>query len=409
MALVRGLLLALAAPAGAGSSDVPIATFDGAAETTRPWQVVNDPVMGGASTSSFSVDGGRKLGVWTGEVKIVPFLGEPGFCNLQSPGLYKEADFPDLSSAGGLRARMRAEPGGLTSFNVMLMTRGAQHFMQQGVYVANLTALTDTMADHFVPWSAFQCTWRGSKVSWCPDLVTQLAAVSSVGLGTAFPGKAGTFHVEIESLAAGHARRASGHVDLATFDGAAPHAWRSENDPVMGGQSSSSFTERDGYGEFAGSCRLVPQLRAPGFAIALTEPPLVGHFPDVSSMAGLSLGVRVAGGNITSFKFAFCDSRINPFRCQFQSFKADFVLKPSDDFQEVFLPWGVFSDKWSAYTGEHTAENPPKADSLRSITQLQMWTEGVLGDFILHVKYIRAAPAPPGPSSGLQAPGVFFT
>jgi len=362
--------------------------------------VVNDPVMGGQSESRFGVDNARKLGIWEGEVKIVPFLKAPGFCNLQSPGLYKKADFPDLSGASGLVARMSSAASvggvvGLSKFNVMLMTRGARHLMREGVYTANVTVGAD-MADIFVPWSAFVCTWRGQHVSWCPDLKTQLGKVDSVGFGTAFPGLPGPFHVEIESLAAGEPTPAvsSSEADavvLTDFAGHTRHSWHAENDPVMGGQSSSSFSVADGYGVYKGSCRIVPKLNAPGFTIAMTESPLLGRFPDVSSMDGLLLGLRNAGGNITSFKVAFCDSHINLYRCQFGTFKADFSLPPSSDFKDVFVPWSAFSDKWSAYTGEHTAEEPPAASSLRSITQLQIWTEGVLGDFEVQVKYVKAA------------------
>uniref|UniRef100_A0A7R9ZZB6 NADH:ubiquinone oxidoreductase intermediate-associated protein 30 domain-containing protein n=1 Tax=Pyrodinium bahamense TaxID=73915 RepID=A0A7R9ZZB6_9DINO len=183
-------------------------------------------------------------------------------------------------------------------------------------------------------------------------------------------------------------------IDMATFDGTVTHSWRTENDPVMGGQSDSKFQVKDGYGDYSGTCRIVPSLQAPGFTIALTEPPLLGRFPDISSAEGIILSLRNVQANVTTFKFAFCDSRINPFRCQFQSFKADFEVTPSADFAEVFLPWSRFSDKWSASTGAHTAENPPRAENLRSVTQLQIWTEGVAGHFHLQVKYVRAGKAP---------------
>jgi hypothetical protein len=191
----------------------------------------------------------------------------------------------------------------------------------------------------------------------------------------------------------GPSRSSDDEIDLATFDGKAAHAWKTESDPVMGGQSDSTWKVQDGYGEYSGTCRIVPSLKAPGFTIALTENPLMAHFPDVSSASGIVLGVRNVGGNITDFKFAFCDSHINFYRCQFASFKADFSVAKSDTFSEVFLPWSKFSDKWSSYTGEHTAEDPPKAENLKAITQLQIWTEGVAGTFQLQVKYVRAKKA----------------
>jgi len=158
----------------------------------------------------------------------------------------------------------------------------------------------------------------------------------------------------------------------------------------MGGQSTSSFSEAGGYGIYKGSCRIVPKLSAPGFTIALTESPVLGRFPDASATDGLLLGLARMGGNISSFKVAFCDSHVNLYRCQFQTFKADFSMKSSQKLEQIFVPWSAFSDKWSPYTGEHTAEHPPSAASLRSITQLQLWAEGVVGDFELHLGFIKA-------------------
>eukprot|EP00416_Gambierdiscus_australes_P036770 CAMPEP_0171108640 /NCGR_PEP_ID=MMETSP0766_2-20121228/69338_1 /TAXON_ID=439317 /ORGANISM="Gambierdiscus australes, Strain CAWD 149" /LENGTH=403 /DNA_ID=CAMNT_0011570217 /DNA_START=61 /DNA_END=1272 /DNA_ORIENTATION=- len=394
MACFVAVLAALPLPLAAGV--VPIATFDGAVGTTWPWETVNDPVMGGRSNSTFQVDTGRKVGIWDGEVRIVPFLRAPGFCNLQAPGLYKAATFPDLSSADGIVIRAReTSSSGLTHFNVMLTTKGARRLFKQGVYVANFS-MSGSMQDHFLPWKAFACSWRGDSVSWCPVLTTQLGQVTNVGVGTAYPGPARKFHVELASLSAGPGVTLGGHaqpVDLATFDGSATHEWKTENDPVMGGRSDSNFVVKNGYGEYSGTCRIVPSLQAPGFTIALTESPLVGRFPDVSSADGIILGLRNLDPNITSFKFAFCDSHINLFRCQFATFKADFELAPSSGFGNVFLPWSKFSDKWSASTGKHTAENPPTAASLRSITQLQIWTEGVAGHFQLQIKSVRAGRA----------------
>ena len=53
-------------------------------------------------------------------------------------------------------------------------------------------------------------------------------------------------------------------VVLATFDGSATdHKWHVTNDPVMGGQSKSTFAVEDGVGKFSGKCAVVPFLKAP--------------------------------------------------------------------------------------------------------------------------------------------------
>merc|ERR1719456_1141839 len=110
----------------------------------------------------------------------------------------------------------------------------------------------------------------------------------------------------------------------------------------------------------------------------MTEAPLTGHFPDISGYDGLTLVGHTVGGNVSSFKLAFCDAHINFYRCQFASFKADFELPAGQD--SAFVPWSAFSDKWDSATGKHTAEDPPTPAALRSVTQLQVWVEGVAGD-----------------------------
>ena len=110
-------------------------------------------------------------------------------------------------------------------------------------------------------------------------------------------------------------------------------------------------------------------------------------------------------GNVTSYKVAFCDSRINPYRCQFGTFKAGFSLHPSAEAKEesIFLPWSKFSDKWSAATGAHTAEHPPSASSLRSLTQLQLWVEGVAGTFTVNLYSVGAGKASDAPASDVNS------
>merc|ERR1719482_621928 len=258
----------------------------------------------------------------------------------------------------------------------MLTASGAEHLGRQGEYSAPFNA-TGAQVDHFMPWSEFTCDWRGEKVDWCPPIATQLGKITSVGVGTFFPGQAGKFRLELSAVSARDSSAAP-TVDLATFDAKPSHAWQSENDPVMGGQSSSTFSIHDGVGDYQGTCRIVPKLKAPGFTIALTESPLrFAHFPDVSGMDGMIVDAENLGP-VEDFKLAFCDSRLMVFRCQFASFKADFRI-PTGKRQQVFLPWAAFSDKWDAATGKHTSENPPKKGSLESITQLQIWVEGVEG------------------------------
>jgi hypothetical protein len=86
---------ALLVIASAQEPGVVFATFDNANGTTLTWTAVNDPVMGGLSNSKFYVNDTVRSGIWNGDVRIVPSLKAPGFCNLENVGLHK---FGDASS-----------------------------------------------------------------------------------------------------------------------------------------------------------------------------------------------------------------------------------------------------------------------------------------------------------------------
>jgi len=78
------------------AASIPLATFDDAAGTTFKFIELNDPVMGGKSTGTWSLDAAGKFGVFDGEVKDVPSLKAPGFIKAAGSGT-----FPDVSSALG--------------------------------------------------------------------------------------------------------------------------------------------------------------------------------------------------------------------------------------------------------------------------------------------------------------------
>merc|ERR1711975_139884 len=153
---------------------VQLATFDGASGSTHKWEAVSDPVMGGQSYANFR----------------------------QAPGLGHRDQFPDCSGTSDLVIRARAVGGGLTNYNAMLITSGSKHGFKTANYLANYSLPATGWGPIRVPWSAFKCSWRGEPVSWCPALESQLDKITNIGVGTAFPGAAGKFHVEIESISA---------------------------------------------------------------------------------------------------------------------------------------------------------------------------------------------------------------
>jgi hypothetical protein len=97
-----------------------------------------------------------------------------------------------------------AATDGLKQFRVMVGSNNAGRGMFNRMqYTAEITASAE-MAEQFVPWSAFSCSWHGRNMDWfCPKIVHQLDPVTSVGIGTHYPLDAPTsFKLEIESIVA---------------------------------------------------------------------------------------------------------------------------------------------------------------------------------------------------------------
>merc|ERR1712100_418376 len=97
------------------------------------------------------------------------------------------------------------------------------------------------------------------------------------------------------------------------------------------------------------------------------------------------------------------------------SFKAGFQLKNQTDWQLVQIPMTDFSDDWSPFTGRCDTKDPtgkqhhccgagddaqycPTTKFLSTLTDLEIWAEGVAGDFHIELKWLgaskAAAPAP---------------
>merc|ERR1711907_27047 len=74
--------------------NVPLATWNGNKGTAFDFKELNDPVMGGQSSGTFTVDTAGKFGIFEGVVKDVPSLKAPGFIKTSADGA-----FPDASAA----------------------------------------------------------------------------------------------------------------------------------------------------------------------------------------------------------------------------------------------------------------------------------------------------------------------
>merc|ERR1711979_124706 len=70
------------------SSPGSLVTFDGGAGTTFKFVELNDPVMGGRSTGTWSTGDG--FGIMDGEVVNVPSLKAPGFIKAAADGVFSD-------------------------------------------------------------------------------------------------------------------------------------------------------------------------------------------------------------------------------------------------------------------------------------------------------------------------------
>jgi len=373
-----------------GAKSITLATFDGAEETTLEWAPVNDPVMGGQSKSTFSTQ--PPLGIFEGEVKVVTFLGSPGFCNLETRGALA---FPDVSGTDGIVVDAKQTlDGGLKNFDVRVATAQSNAAKNGASWGANFE-MESGKDSYFVPFSAFTCMWRGQTLSTCGNIADQLSSVTQLTVGSG--GVAGPFRLELTSLSAASAPQlhAGGDVDLATFglSDATQRTFKQSNDPVMGGKSTGTWTDNGSFGTMEGTCAIVPSLSAPGFINAKAS----ASFADVSSCTGIELEVRSTSNPdpYTGYRFGFGNDQSSCGKFFARGYKADFSAPSGDAFGVVQIPFNKFTDCWSDATGEAitTCEADstkcPKAKRLADLQTVAIWAEGVEGDVKIDVKSIK--------------------
>lgn len=399
--MMRGVIVSTMLAPVVGKQ-VVLATFDEVEETTLPFATVNDPVMGGQSTSTFSTSKG--VGVFEGEVAVVPFLGSPGFCNLEAPGFNAPAiEFPDISGTDGITVVGRQTvTGGLTNWNVALRTEALKQMMAapDAAWQADIENFAHS-DEHFVPYSAFKCNFRGRPLDNCGDLAEQLAGVQSVAVGSS--GVAGSFRLELSSIAAtdtpSSLQTKSDVVPLATFleEDDAFRSWIQQNDPVMGGASRGTFEVVNGVGVMNGTVALIPSLGAPGFIKVTTID--TKPFADVSACSGLALTTKSSsnpaqyGGYRVSFGTDSAFLQCGKFFAR--GFKADFTAGEGE-ISTVQVPFNRFTKCWDDSTGDaiHTCEEDsrfcPSSSRLANLQTISIWAEGAAADLTLTIESIAA-------------------
>jgi len=162
---------------------------------------------------------------------------------------------------------------------------------------------------------------------------------------------------------------------------------------------------------FVGSCKIVPFLKAPGFCKVGTESYFhTDKFADISSYIDgtINLKVKSTTPKYAGFRIAFGAKDIPRKTHGPGSFKSGFTLKDTEDWQTVSIPFSSFSYDWSEFTGRCDTKDPtgvqhhccgtgedakycPNAENLKEIDFLEIWSEGIEGDYSLEIASISAA------------------
>lgn len=171
-------------------------------DARHAWYALNDPVMGGKSTSTVSIE--NDMGIFEGKVVDVPYLNAPGFIKMETRG----GEFPDVSHCRALKLEIRSamDYGGLhISFGVH-HAEGAPRFVRG--YKAPLHILqSDTFHSVVVPFTDFSDHWDAATGDiqvhclensiHCPDEATLRYFTT---LSIMAEGMDGKVHVEIKSI-----------------------------------------------------------------------------------------------------------------------------------------------------------------------------------------------------------------
>merc|ERR1711871_1368362 len=216
---ISAVLFTVAAGKISESSITKLATFDGATSTTYKWKDLNDPVMGGVSTSTWTIDKTKsKTAIWNGEVKNVPSLKAPGFCNAETVNWF--AKFADVSAFTHLLIHARSSTPNYRGFKVSFAadTLNVQFHSFKAMFNITQANTWETVAIPFHQfsndWSAYtgRCDTKdptGKQHHCCspehPEVcVTKknLRDISELGLWT--EGVAGKFNLEVAWIGAGN-------------------------------------------------------------------------------------------------------------------------------------------------------------------------------------------------------------
>lgn len=192
------------------NGDVQIESFS---DPHHTWEALNDPVMGGSSTSKVDVFKDEGLAIFDGEVVDVSFLNAPGFISMQTQQEY----FPDISMCHAIKINLKSK----NKYEGLRVSFGTHHAENAMPYVSGykthvLDLPTDDFGDIILNFSDFSDNWDpytgdvlvscADNSKHCPDIDTlkNLGRFSIMGEGID-----GKVHLSINSIVATDCEHAS--------------------------------------------------------------------------------------------------------------------------------------------------------------------------------------------------------
>lgn len=131
------------------------------------WTTQNDPVMGGQSYSTVAMMEDEGYALFTGEVKDVPFLGVPGFIQMES----RAGFYPDVSCCDALKLTLMTTEE-YAGYRVSFGTKRAKTgFFAQG-FKADFDAPRGEYGEVIVPFDRFSVEWdeaTGDQIVTCAE------------------------------------------------------------------------------------------------------------------------------------------------------------------------------------------------------------------------------------------------
>jgi len=192
-----------------------LVTFDGAEQTSFNFKILNDPVMGGKSTGTWSLGSG--FGILDGEVVDVPSLSAPGFIKAAGDG-----SFPDISAFadGSLVLSVRTTTPEYAGYRVTVVSGavsadfacagGGSLPFSRGCYKEKFSVPAGSeFVDVKIPFSTFSDKWSsatGEHTVECADdsstclTAAKLSKIRRVEFWG--EGANGKLHLEVQSVSA---------------------------------------------------------------------------------------------------------------------------------------------------------------------------------------------------------------